>query len=165
MRMLRPILVSLVLGVLLAGCGAFTVDQRYRTGPTAENLWKARFKVVNGRNPSFTEKQHFKEDMDLRVQEYLRQNPDVANSFRVGNLRLFREVSVGMRKVEITLLLGEPQETTEDPVRMELLARKYWPVVKPHAKEAWIYPSGWTLYFDGDKLSDITRYHRAFLHP
>lgn len=161
----RPMIVSLALGVLLGGCAAFTIDERSRAGPTAEDIWKARYKAVNGRSPSFTEKQNFKEEMDASVAQFLRKNPEVANSFRVGNLRLFRQISVGMKKAEITLLLGNPEEMTRDSARMQVLARKHWPAVKPHAKEAWVYPAGWTLYFDGDTLSDITRYHRAFLHP
>jgi len=54
---------------------------------------------------------------------------------------------------------------TDDAARMEVLARRWWPTVKPNAKEAWVYPAGWTLYFDGNTVTDMTRYHRAFLHP
>ena len=163
MRGFSPVTVSLILGLLLGGCALFTIDQRTIEGPTAEDIWKARFQVVNGRSPSFAEKQTFEEEMEARVRDFLRNNPEVANSLRVGNLRLFRQVTVGMTKEEITLLLGKPQDVTDDPARMEALARQFWPVVKAHAKEAWLYPVGWTLYFDGDALTDITRYHRAFL--
>lgn len=153
------LLASLVLG----GCAYFTVEQRTTNGPTAEEMWKERFQVANGRSPSFTEKQTFEDQMDTRVREFLAGNPQVANSLRVSNLRSLRQPTVGMTKDEITLLLGMPQGVTDDAAQMERLARKFWPLVKPKAKEAWSYPGGWTLYFDGDALTDITRYHRAFL--
>lgn len=153
------LLASLVLG----GCALFTVEQRTTDGPTAEEIWKDRFRVANGRSPSFTEKQTFDDQMDARVREFLAKNPQVANSPRVSNLRFLRQPTVGMTKDEITLLLGTPQGVTDDAAQMERLARKFWPLVKPQAKEAWSYHGGWTLYFDGDTLMDITRYHRAFL--
>lgn len=155
----------LVVGAFVGGCALFTIDQRASEGPTAEDVWKERFKLVNGRSPTFADTAGFEEELDVRVQEFLRKNPEVANSYRVGNLRLFRQVTVGMTKEEVTLLLGKPQDLTVDAARMEALARQWWPAVKPSAKEAWVYPGGWTLYFDGNALTDMTRYHRAFLHP
>ncbi len=155
----------LVLGVLLSGCAIFTHDQRTAEGPTAEDVWKARFQLMNDRSPSFDETRNFEEETDARVEEFLRKHPEVANSYRVGNLRLFRQVSVGMTKEEITLLLGTPQDVTTDAARIEVLARHWWPLVKPNAKEAWVYPGGWTLYFDGSTLADMTVYRRALLHP
>ena len=155
----------LALGVLLGGCAVFTIDQRASEGPTAEDVWKERFKLINGRSPTFADTSGFQEELDERVREFLRRNPEVANSYRVGNLRLFRRVIVGMTKEEVRLLLGTPQDVTDDAARMEALARRWWPTVKPNAKEAWTYPAGWTLYFDGNTLADMTRYHRAFLHP
>jgi len=165
MRASRPVVFGLVLGVLLGGCALFTVDQRASEGPTAEDVWKERFKLVNGRGPSFSETQGFEEQMDAQVREFLRKNPEVGNSYRATNLRLFRQVMVGMTKEEVTLLLGKPHDVTDDAARMEVLARRWWPAVKANAKEAWVYPGGWTLYFDGDALTEMTRYHRAFLHP
>ena len=165
MRASRPVVFGLVLGVLLGGCALFTVDQRASEGPTAEDVWKERFKLVNGRGPSFSETQGFEEQMDAQVREFLRKNPEVGNSYRVTNLRLFRQVMVGMTKEEVTLLLGKPHDVTDDSARMEALARQWWPAVKANAKEAWVYPGGWTLYFDGNTVADMTRYHRAFLHP
>lgn len=153
------------LSVLLGGCAIFTIDQRASEGPTAEDVWKERFKLVNGRSPTFADTAGFHEELDARVREFLRQNPEVANSYRAGNLRLFRQVTAGMTKEEVRLLLGSPQDVTADRARMEALARQWWPQVKPNAKEAWTYPGGWTLYFDGNTVADMTRYHRAFLHP
>ena len=161
----RSVGLGLLLGAFLVGCAIFTLDLRTAEGPTAEDVWKARFELMNGRSPSFDEARNFDEQMEAQVEEFLRKHPEVANSYRVGSLRLFRQVSVGMMKEEITLLLGKPQDVTTDAARMEVLARQWWPLVKPNAKEAWVYPGGWTLYFDGSTLADMTRYRRAFLHP
>jgi hypothetical protein len=162
MRFSQPVTVLLA-SLALGGCALFTVEQRTTDGPTAEEMWKERFRVANGRSPSFTEKQTFDDQMDARVREFLAKNPQVASSLRVSNLRFLRQTTVGVTKDEVTLLLGTPQGVTDDAAQMERLARKFWPSVKPQAKEAWSYPGGWTLYFDGDTLTDITRYHRAFL--
>ena len=165
MRVSQSAAFGLLLGVLLGGCAIFTVDERATEGPTAQDVWKEQFKLVNGRGPSFSETQGFEEQMDGKVWEFLRQNPEVGNSYRVGNLRLFRQVMVGMTKEEVTLLLGKPHDVTEDAARMQVLARRWWPALKENAKEAWVYSGGWTLYFDGNAVTDMTRYHRAFLHP
>ena len=153
------------LGIFLSGCAVFTVDQRATEGPTAVDVWKERFKLENGTGPSFSETQGFEEQKDAQVREFLRNNPEVGNSYRATTLRLFRQVMAGMTKEEVTLLLGKPQDMTNDAARMEVLARRWWPAVKENAKEAWVYPGGWTLYFDGNAVTDMTRYHRAFLHP
>ena len=165
MRASRLVAFGPVLGLLLGGCAAFTIDQRASEGPTATDVWKERFKLASGRSPTFADTVGFEEEIDGKVREFLRTNPEVANSYRAANLRLIRQVTVGMTKEEITLLLGKPQELTVDAARMEALARRWWSVVKPNAKEAWVYPGGWTLYFDGNALTEMTRYHRAFLHP
>lgn len=155
----------LLVGALVGGCAIFTVDQRATEGPTAEDVWKERFTLVSGRSPTFGETVGHAEEMDSRVRQFLRERPEVANSPRSMNLRVLRQVTVGMTKDEVVLLLGKPQEITQDAARMEVLARQWWAAVKPNAKEAWVYPGGWTLYFDGPTLADMTRYHRAFLHP
>lgn len=159
----RPAAVLLLAALVLDGCALFTTELRTTDGPTAEDLWKVTFRAANGRSPGFAEQQTFADQLDARVREFLAQNPQVANSLRVGTLRLFHQATVGMTKAEVTLLLGRPQEVTDDPAKMEVLAGKFWPLVKAQAKEAWIYPVGWALYFDGDTLADITRFHRAFL--
>jgi hypothetical protein len=164
-RHIRLALGILLLGVVVGGCAVFTVDERATEGPMAVDVWKEQFKQVNGRSPSFTETWGFEEKMDAKVREFLRQNPEVGNSYRASNLRLFRQVTPGMTKEEVTLLLGKPPEVTEDATRMQALARQWWPAVKENAKEAWLYPGGWTLYFEGNTVTDMTRYHRAFLHP
>jgi hypothetical protein len=40
---------------------------------------------------------------------------------------------------------------------MEKLAKKYWPEIKTEAKEAWVYPTGWHLFFADDRVVDITQ--------
>src|SRR5712691_9883336 len=125
MRFSQPVTVLLA-GLVLGGCALFTAEQRTTDGPTAEEMWKERFRVANGRSPSFTEKQTFDDQMDARVREFLAKNPQVANSLRVSNLRFLRQPTVGMTKDEITLLLGTPQGVTDDAVQMERLARKFW---------------------------------------
>ena len=165
MRASRSVAFGVLLGVVVGGCAVFTVDERATEGPTAQDVWKERFKLANGRGPSFSETQGFEEQMDAKVREFLRNNPEIGNSYRASTLRLFRQVAIGMTKEEVALLLDKPQDVTDDAGRMEVLARRWWPAVKPNAKEAWVYPGGWTLYFDGDALTEMTRYHRAFLHP
>lgn len=165
MRWGRSALAVWLVGGLLAACAVFTVDQRSSEGPTAAEVWRERFRAVNGRAPTFAEERRFEEDMDGRVRAFLAEHPEVASSFQVGNLRLFRQVAVGMTKTEVRLLLDHPLETTADPGRMAALAGRFWPLVGARAREAWTYPTGWTLYFDGNTLVDVTRYHRAFLHP
>ena len=164
MRFSQRVRILLLGSLVLGGCAFFTVEHRSTDGTTAEQIWKERFRTANGRSPGFTEKQTFDDQTDARVREFLAKNPQVANSLRVGNLRFLRQTTVGMTKDEVKLLLGTPQGVTDDAAQMERLARKFWPLVKPQAKEAWNYPGGWTLYFDGDTLADVTRYHRAFFH-
>lgn len=159
----RAIGMGLVVGIAVAGCAGLTPEQRTTDGPTAEEMWKVGFQAINGRSPTFGEKQTFQEEMDARVRDFLRDNPVIASSYGVGNLRLFRQATVGMKKGELKLLLGAPREATEDAARMAGLAGKFWPAVKPQAKEAWVYPAGWTLYFDGDTLTDITQTRSALL--
>ena len=61
-----------------------------------------------------------------------------------------------MTREEVTLLLGAPSVRTDDAARMATAARQFWPAVGQNAREMWIYPGGWSLYFDGDRLVDIT---------
>ncbi len=42
---------------------------------------------------------------------------------------------------------------------METLARAYWPAIKGgNVTEAWVYPLGWRLFFNGPRIVDITQY-------
>jgi hypothetical protein len=155
----------LFLGALLGGCAVATIAQRTTLGPTAEEVWKAGFTALNNRGPSFDERRNFEEQLDAKVREYLARNPGAAYAPRAEYLRFWRRIALGMTKEEVTLLLGKPQEATQDRERLKALAREFWPLVAPRASEGWSYPAGWTLYFDGDALADITQHHRAFLVP
>jgi len=41
---------------------------------------------------------------------------------------------------------------------MAKLARRYWPLIEGNATEVWIYPLGWSMFFAGQRLVDITQY-------
>lgn len=83
-------------------------------------------------------------------------HPDIATSPRASQFRFERRVDLGMNKEEVTLLLGAPDAVTADAERMKASAAIFWPEVSKQAKEMWTYPSGWSLYFDADRLVDIT---------
>ena len=44
--------------------------------------------------------------------------------------------------------LGEPREQTIDPALMGSLGEQHWAAIRATAKEAWVYPLGWVVYFD-----------------
>jgi hypothetical protein len=151
-----------VLAVVLAAaaCASYlpTVEQRTTQGPLAEELWTYRVAQANGREPTFEERLHWERELDFAIGRYLAKDPEFANSPGVLTFRADRQISVGMSKEQVTILLGAPQQATTDAVAIEKLAGKYWPDVKPQATEAWVYPLGWRLYFAGARLVDITQY-------
>ena len=147
---------------VLQGCAPFTVDQVTSEGPTAEKVWTHRFVQANQRTPGFEEKLSFQDHLDTKVRQYLAGNPEAANPLRVSNLRFWYRAAAGMTKEEVRLLFGAPDEVTADPVRMAALARKFWPEVKEKAREAWTYPEGWTLFFNGERLMTLTQYRIQF---
>ncbi len=108
------------------------------------------------RAPSFDETQAWRDDLDRRVSDYLIKHPDIGTSPRASQFRFHRRVAVGLSKEEVTLLAGAPDATTTDEALMEVAARQFWPQVKARAREMWVYPGGWQLYFDGDRLVDLT---------
>ena len=130
--------------------------QRATVGPSAIQVFNARFARSYARLPTFDETSKFRDDLDRRVGEYLAKNPQLATSPRASQFRFERRVDVGMTRPEVTLLLGAPDMTTTDPVLMRDTARLFWTEIGPRAKEMWQYPSGWSLYFDGDRLVDLT---------
>lgn len=159
----RSALLGVALASLVLGGCAFTLDQRVAEGPEATRIWQVRAATAIGRWPSFDETQSFEDRLDRRLRAYLDNHPAVVGSPRGPNLRFWRRVSVGMTKAEVLLLLDRPDETTTDPARMEATARRFWPEVRKRAKELWSYPDGWSLYFDGDELVEVTVYRRQFL--
>ena len=151
-------LIAVALGVALAGCASAPAkEQRTTQGPTAEQLWTYRVLTQNGREPTFEERHHWRDELDARISRYLAEHPAVANTFQVSTFRHLRQVSVGMSKEQVLILLGPASATSRDAGEMERLAGRYWPDIKPQATEVWVYPLGWRLYFAGDELVDITQ--------
>jgi hypothetical protein len=143
----------------LVGCATHTaVEQRTTEGPAAEQFFVYKVVLQNGREPTFEERQTWLDAIDQQISGYLREHPEVANSLAVSKFRALRQATVGMTKEQIRILLGAPAETVTDRERLEKLARKYWPDIRDRAAEAWRYPLGWTFYFAGDRLVDITQY-------
>ena len=159
-RVKRP-RVALLL-VLFAGCATILppIDQRTTQGPTAAEFWTARMMVQTGRSPSFEEKRHFEDEMDERIGRYLREHEEAASASTVLSFRSLRQVTVGMDKAQVEILLGAPVTTTRDPAQMQSLARHHWPEIRDKARpdEAWTYPFGWVVYFRQSRVADITQY-------
>ena len=111
--MIRPVsrhacsVAALVLA--LAGCGALaTQERRAAQGPSAEEIWTARVVLDTGHEPTFDEKQRWDDQMDQRISQYLARNPALANSLNVTTFRITRQVTVGMERDLVLLLLGPP---------------------------------------------------------
>jgi hypothetical protein len=152
-----PGLVALAF-VLVACASMRNVEQRTTQGPAAEQLWLYHQVLANGREPTFDERWQWREQTDERIARYLREHPEAANNLDVTTFRFERRPIVGMSKEQILLLLGRPLASTSDPSEIEKRARKFWPLVREQAQEAWAYPLGWTFYFAGDRVVDITQY-------
>lgn len=154
--------VALVTGV--AACAQLTTtEQRVFQGPTAVEIWTAGVVLVTGREPTFDEKHQWEVQIDRRISQYLHQHPAVANSADVQIFQFVRQVTVGMTKEQVVILLGAPVVATKDAAEIEKLARRYWPLIKPkNVTEAWLYPQGWRLYLSESKVVDITQYAEPF---
>lgn len=164
--MVRRMLLSLVIIGALAACATTDVQQstevqRATQGPTADEVWMARFVHGYGRFPTFDEKVAWKEGLEARIMTFLSQRPELATSPRASQLRFQRSVVVGMQKDEVAVLLEQPDATTSDLAEMRIAAGKFWEPIGAHAKEMWRYPPGWRLYFDGDRLTDMVVAGRA----
>ncbi len=159
MTIRRPLVLLAV--AALAGCaglGLPLADQRTTQGPTAEDLWAYQVTIRDGRTPTFEEKRHWEGHLDEQISRYLREHPEAASSVDVSTFRFHRQVTVGMVKEQVLLLLGPPLALTTDAAEMEKVARRFWPAIQGNATEAWVYPLGWQLYFAGPRLVDIVRY-------
>lgn len=154
----RIAVVGLVL--LLAGClGMRTKEQRTTEGPMAEDIWTMKVIVANGREPNFDERRRWDNAMEQKIGQYLRQNPDAANSVDVSTFRFIKQVTVGQTDEQVVILLGPPLAKVTDTAEMEKLARQYWPAVKEsEPSEVWTYPSGWRIYMKNRTVVDITQY-------
>jgi len=140
----------LALAALLAtACSATQpVLERTSRGPTAEELFIAQSVAANGRPPSFDEKRVWQDQMDEKVFKYLREHPELESTSRYSEFRFWRQVAPGSTPGEVKVLLGEPREQTIDPALMGVLGERHWVALRPTAKEAWVYPLGWVVYFD-----------------
>jgi len=158
---MRPTLLALaMLPLLLGGCQSMNppIEQRTTQGPTALEIWMFRMMAANGREPTFDERRYWDDEMEARIGAYLREHPEVANSLEVTSFRLYRRVTAGMTREQVLLLLGPPLAMSRDAGDMEQRARRYWADLKGKVDEAWAYPQGWSLFFSGDRVADITQY-------
>ena len=153
------ITLALALVLALSACAALATDQRSTQGPTAEEVWTASVVLSSGRTPTFDEKRHWDLALDQKISDYLRRHPETANALDVSTFRFLRQVTVGMTKEQVLILLGSPAATTTDGAEIAKLARGHWLAVNASgAREAWVYPQGWRLYFADTRLVDITQY-------
>src|SRR5205814_1245018 len=91
--------------LLLTACATTTPTtvpvQRATEGPTADEVWRARFVTGYGRLPTFDETTAWKDQVQERVRAYLGRHPEIATSPRVSQFRFHRRVAVGMTKEEV----------------------------------------------------------------
>lgn len=97
-----------------------------------------------------------REATEARILRYFSQRPDVATSARASQIRFQRTAVVGMSKEEVLLVLEQADSVTSDAATMSTAAGSFWPSISKQAKEMWTYPPAWRLYFDGDRLVDVT---------
>ena len=91
-----------VLVVVLAGCYAWrTKEQRTTEGPMAEDIWTMKVLVANGREPNFDERRRWDNMMEARIGQYLRQNPNAANSMDVSTFKFIRQVTIGQSPEQV----------------------------------------------------------------
>ena len=156
-RVARVLLAALVLG----GCSVATrtIDESTSQGPTADDMWTKQVVAANGRMPTFEEKRHFEDMLGERIAKYLREHEDAAsNTLTLQTFRFLHQVTVGMDKGQVDVLLGPAFTTSDDAQQMANWARRHWPLIRGRADEAWGYPFGWFFYFDKGKVVAITQY-------
>jgi hypothetical protein len=159
-RVLASSVGLLAVALVVAGCTLARpgVEQKTAQGPTAEDMFKLRSVYMNGREPNFNERQAWDSQIEQRISEYLRAHPEKANALDVSTFRFLRQVTVGMDQEQVMILLGAPSEVSDSQVRMEQVARRYWPEIKGNATTVWVYPEGWAIYFAGQNVVAITQY-------
>ena len=143
---------------LVAGCKSTPTEQRTSHGPSAEELFFLQSVLTNRREPSFDERRYWEGQLDFRIGQYLNQHPEDANSLDVSSFKFYRRAAVGQSKEQVMILLGAPLAVSSDGGEIEKLAHRYGPVIKGNATEAWAYPVGWTIFFAGSRVIDITQY-------
>jgi len=139
----------LLAALLAAACaGKLDVVELTTKGPSAEEFFVARSRAINGRSPSFDERRRWESEVEERVYAYLRAHPELQQTTRYSEFRFWWQITTGSTPAEVRVLLAEPQEQTIDPARMAVLSERHWTEIQPRAKEAWVYPPAWTIYFD-----------------
>ena len=133
------------------------VLERTTRGPNAEEFFVQQSLATNGRPPNFDEKRVWQDQMDEKVKKYLRDHPEIEGTARYTEFRFWRQVAPGSTPAEVKVLLGEPREQTIDPDLMAFLGEQHWVAVRATAKEAWVYPLGWIVYFDDTGVVDMLR--------
>jgi hypothetical protein len=146
--------------LLLAGCAKWSppLEQRTTHGPTARQFWVLRMAMSNNREPSIDERRHWEDQLESRIEQYLHQHPEDANALHVSAFRFSKQVVTGMSKEQVLILLGPPEGVTADQEVMAKAARRYWKELQGNVTEAWAYPLGWTFFFTGPRLTEITQY-------
>jgi hypothetical protein len=151
-----PVLCALVAGGCLVAQPP--IEGRSTQGPTALQMLEERTMSRSGREPTFEEKRQWDVEMEEKISAYLRAHPDKASALDVSTFRFLRQVTVGMDKEQVLILLGPPIAVSGDQAQIEKVARGYWPNIKGNATEVWVYPLGWNMFFAGQRLVDITQY-------
>ncbi|HEY7037325.1 MAG TPA: hypothetical protein VID28_00670 [Methylomirabilota bacterium] len=146
------------LGVVVGSClTPPPVLERTTRGPNAEEFFVQQSYATNGRPPSFDEKRIWQDQMDEKVKKYLRDHPELEDTARYTEFRFWRQVAPGSTPGEVKVLLGEPREQTIDPDMMSFYGEQHWVAVRATAKEAWVYPLGWVVFFDDKGVVDMLR--------
>jgi hypothetical protein len=143
------------------GCAAVRrgpVEQRSTQGPTSTQMLNFRVLAESGREPTFDERRQWDTQVEEKIGAYLRAHPEKANALDVSTFRYLRQVTLGMDKEQVLILLGPPVSVSGDQAEMEKIARKYWSSIKGNATDVWVYPLGWNMFFAGQRLIDITQY-------
>ena len=150
----------LLCALVAGGCAARRgpVEQRSTQGPTSMQMLNLRVLTASGREPTFEEKRQWDAHVEEKISAYLRAHPEKASALDVSTFRYLRQVTVGMDKEQVLILLGAPVSVTGDQAQMEKAARRYWSDIKGNATELWVYPLGWHMFFAGQRLIDITQY-------
>lgn len=158
-RLVRLASVLVAATIVAAGCATRgEVEQRTTQGPTALQMFNLKVLAETGREPMFEEKRVWDQQIEDLIGAYLRAHPEKANALDVTTFRFLRQVTVGMDKEQVLILLGAPALVSGDQAQLEKIARRYWPQIQGNATEVWVYPLGWNMFFAGQRLIDITQY-------
>jgi hypothetical protein len=149
---------ALLLALAASACASqFETVDRTSRGPTAQELFTIRSYAVNGREPSFDERRMWEDQIDARIAKYLREHPELQQTPRYSDFRFWKQVTPGSTAEEVRVLLEEPAEQTIDPALMAAMSRRHWSVLQGRAREAWVYPPGWVIYFGDEGVIEMTR--------